>query len=261
MSANGTRSSRHSWGSAFDGLLDYPSRCQTEGRGDLAPVEARLVLVFVLRRLVLVFGAVSLVATASPAPTLDAATILQRSQSRWQGLRSYQVPVTISGHVRVAILSVPFKMTGTQYYAAPDEQALHLDNPPSYARGLGNTLSTIGTPQTWLRDYAIALPVAQPHGHHTAYVLTGTPKRASRVKTMTMWISATTYGIESIIFAYTNGASLTITFQHHHGVSPYHLPRSATVVAKFPSYSGNAQIAYGDYSLNQPIPATVFSSR
>ena len=205
------------------------------------------------------FGAAGLAATAPPAPTLDSAAILQRSESQWQGLRSYQVPVAISGSVRVAFVSVRFKMTGTQYYQSPDEQALHLDNPPSYARGLGNTLSTIGTPQTWLRDYSIAQPVSQLHGHHTAYVLTGTPKRASRVKTMTMWISATTYGIESIIFSYTNRASLTITFQRRHGVTQYHLPRSATIIARFPSYSGNAQIVYGDYGLNQPIPATVFA--
>jgi len=218
------------------------------------------VLVLVLPYVALLLGAAGPAATAPPAPTLDAAAILQRSESRWQGLSSYQVPVTISGSVRVAILSVRFKMTGTQYYQAPDEQALHLDNPPSYARGLGNTLSTIGTPQTWLRDYAIAQPVSQPHGHHTAYVLTGTPRRASRIKTMTMWISATTYGIESIIFSYTNGASLTVTFQRRHGVTQYHLPRGATIVAKFPSYSGNAQIVYGDYLLNQPIPATVFAS-
>jgi outer membrane lipoprotein-sorting protein len=204
--------------------------------------------------------AVALAATAPPAPALDAAAILLRGESRWQGLSSYQVPVTISGSVRVAFVSVPFKMTGTQYYEAPDKQALHLDNPPSYARGFGNTLSTIGTPQTWLRDYAIAQPTSQPHGHHTAYVLTGTPRRASHVKTMTMWISATTYGIESIIFSYTNGASLTITFHREHGVTPYHLPRSANVVAKFPSYSGSAQITYGVYSLNQAIPATVFGA-
>jgi outer membrane lipoprotein-sorting protein len=195
---------------------------------------------------------------ASPTAPPDAPTILQRSQSRWQGLESYQVPVTIGGSVRVAFISVPFKMTGTQYYQAPDLQALHFNNPPSYARGLGNTLSTIGTPQTWLRDYDIATPVTQPRGHHTAYVLTGTPKRSSRVKTMTISFSSTTYGIESVAFAYTNGASLVIDFHRHHGVTQYHLPRSATVVAKFPSYSGNATITYGDYQLNQPIPSSVF---
>lgn len=153
-------------------------------------------------------------------------------------------------------------MTGTQYYQAPDQQALHLDNPPRLASGLGNTLSTLGTPQTWLRDYSIAMPLAQPHGNHTAYMLVGTPKRSSsRVKTMTMWVSAKTYSIESILFSYTNGATLNVTFVHLHGISQFHLPRKATIAAHFPSYSGNATITYGTYQLNQPIPASVFLQR
>ena len=201
-------------------------------------------------------------AMPTPAPTLaplDAATILQRSEAKWNGLSSYQVPVTIAGSVRVAFISVPVHMTGTQYYKAPDQQALHLNNPPSYARGLGDTLSTMGTPQTWLRDYSIAAPASQPHGHHTAYVLVGTPKKSgSRVKSMTMWVSATTYVIESITFAYNNGASLVVTFIHHTGISQYRLARSATVAAHFPSYNGSATITYGSYQLNQPIPASVF---
>jgi hypothetical protein len=76
---------------------------------------------------------------------------------------------------------------------------------------------------------------------------------------MTVSFSDTTYGIESVAFTYSNGATLDITFARHHGISQYHLPRSATVVAKFPGYSGNATITYGDYQLNQPIPASVFA--
>ncbi len=208
--------------------------------------------------------ALGLAIGATPAPTLaplDAATILQRSEAKWNGLSSYQVPVTIGGSVRVAFISVPVHMTGTQYYKAPDQQALHLDNPPSYARGLGDTISTMGTPQTWLRDYAIAAPASQPHAHHTAYVLVGTPKKSgSRVKSMTMSVSATTYVIESVTFAYTNGASLVVTFIHHAGISQYRLARSATVAAHFPSYSGSATITYGNYELNQPIPTSVFQT-
>jgi outer membrane lipoprotein-sorting protein len=208
-------------------------------------------------------GTVALAILASitaptPSGPPDAATILQRSQNAWHGLNTYQVPVTISGSVHVAIISLPVHMSGTQYYQAPDEQALHLNNPPRLASGLGNTLSTLGTPQTWLNDYTIAAPVTQPHGHHNAYVLVGTPKRQSRVKTMTMSVSASTYVIEGVTFAYTNGASLQVTFEHHHGISQYHLARSAKVVAKFPTYSGYATILYGDYAINQPIPASVF---
>jgi hypothetical protein len=194
----------------------------------------------------------------SPAPSPDAATIIRRSQSAWQGLSSYQVPVTVSAHVRVSIIALPVRMTGTQYYQEPDRQALHLDNPPSFARGLGDTLSTMGTPQTWLQDYTIVSPIVEPRKRHTAYVLTGTPKRSSRVKTMTLEFSTTTYAIENVNFAYTNGATLQVAFQHHH-VSQYHLPLVATVTAKFPSYSGDATITYGTYQLNQPIPASIFA--
>jgi hypothetical protein len=198
-------------------------------------------------------------ATQSPQGLPDAATILQRSQSRWQGLNSYQVPVSIAGSVRVAIVSLPFHMTGTQYYQAPDQQALHLDNPPSVARGLGNSLSTVGTPQTWLHDYTIAAPVSEPHGRHSAYVLTGTPNRQSRIKSITLRVSATTYVIESVTFNYTNGATLSLAYQRHPGESEYHLPRTATVSAHFPGYSGAAKIVYGAYILNQPIPPSVFA--
>jgi len=201
---------------------------------------------------------VTSITAPAPSGTPDAATILQRSQSAWHGLNSYQVPVTISGSVHVAIISLPVHMSGTQYYQAPDQQALHINNPPRLARGLGDTLSTLGTPQTWLNDYTIAEPTTQPHGHHTGYVLVGTPKRQSRVKTMTMYVSATTYVIEGVTFSYTNGATLQVTFEHHHGISQYHLARSAKVTAHFPGYSGFATIVYGEYQLNQPIPPAVF---
>ncbi|HYL26600.1 MAG TPA: hypothetical protein VEW74_02130 [Candidatus Nitrosotalea sp.] len=201
---------------------------------------------------------------ASPAPAPsglpDAATILQNSEARWKGLSSYQVPVTINGSVHVAFISLPVKMTGTQYYQTPDQQALHLDNPPRLARNLGDSLSAMGTPQTWLQDYTFGAPVTQPHGRHNAYVLTGLPKRQGRVKSVTMSISSTTYAIESMSFNYTNGASLVVSYQRHPGVSQFHLPRSASVVAKFPGYSGSAHITYGEYQLNQPIPASVFAA-
>lgn len=197
--------------------------------------------------------------TAKPTP-FTAEAILRQSEAAWIGLQTYQVPVTINGSVRVAIISMPVRMTGTQYYQAPDAQALHLHNPPSFARGLGNTLSTMGTPQTWLRDYDIALPASQEHGSHTDYVLTGTPKRSdTRVKSMKMSINATTWAIEEILFAYTNGATLQVNFAHEKGATQYHLARTVTVAAKFPSYKGNATITYGEYVLNQPIAATVFT--
>jgi hypothetical protein len=74
-----------------------------------------------------------------------------------------------------------------------------------------------------------------------------------------MAISTSTYAIESMTFNYTNGATLVVTFKRHPGETQFHLPRSATVAAHFPSYSGNATITYGEYTLNQPIPDSIFT--
>jgi hypothetical protein len=196
----------------------------------------------------------------SPAPPADAAAILQRVESAWTGLTAYQVPVTVSGHVRAAILSLPVHMSGIQYYAAPDKQILVLHNPPRLARGLGDSLTNMGSPPTWTRDYDLALTGSQPRQHHGAYILAGPPKkRDSRVKTMTVSISATTYAIESVAFAYNNGARLVITLQRHHGLTPYHLPRTLTLTAKFPAYSGDATITYGAYEVNPTLPDSLFT--
>ncbi|MGC1379392.1 MAG: hypothetical protein WA814_00045 [Candidatus Baltobacteraceae bacterium] len=195
---------------------------------------------------------------ASPTPARDAPAVIAGIQSYWKNLNSYWVPVTVSGSVKVAFISVPFKMTGTQYYRAPDKEALRLSNPPSLARGLQNTVATMGSPETWPVTYDITLTGTQMHRNHLAYVLSGTPKKSgSRVKTITMWVNAKTYAIESVAFAYTNGASLALELSHH-GLSPYHQPTSIAVTARFPAYSGNARIQYGTYAINGPIPDSVF---
>jgi len=199
------------------------------------------------------------VPAALPQAPADAAAVLQRMETSWQGLASYQVPVTISGRVRAHILALPIHMSGTEYYQAPDKQILVIRDAPRIARGLGDTISTMGSPPTWSRDYDLKLTGSQPHQHHGSYVLEGPPKRESRVKSVTISVSATTYAVESITFAYTNGAKLAITLQHHRGLTQYHLPRSTTLTATFPAYSGDATLTYGDYQVNQPIAPTVFA--
>lgn len=201
----------------------------------------------------------ALTQTPQPAPTArNAAEVIADMQSFWQGLKTYQVPVTLSGTVRVSIISVPFKATGTEYYRAPNQQALHLDGAPSLAQNFQTTIASMGSPQTWPSNYAMALQGTQTDHNHLAYVLVGTPKKAgSNVKNITMWISSKTFVVATVAFAYQNGSSLTLDFSHH-GPSPYHLPTSIAVNAKFPSYSGSAEIAYGQYQTNGPLPGSAF---
>ena len=79
-------------------------------------------------------------AAPSPAPTgspQNAADVLSRAVANREELHSYQVPVSIKGNVRVSILSVPIAMDGTEYFKAPDKEAMHLNNVPSAAKNPG----------------------------------------------------------------------------------------------------------------------------
>ena len=207
---------------------------------------------------------VTLGATPSPAPTekppQNAADVLARAVANRHDLHSYQVPVTINGSVKVSFLSVPIAMNGTEYFKAPDKEAMHLNNVPSAAKSFSNTMNAMGTPQTWEANYDITLQGTTPHRNHTAYVLVGTPKHPGNVKTVTMWVNARTFAMESVAFAYANGSALGLEFSHH-GLSPYHLPTSIAVTARFPGYSGQARITYGTYQINVAVDDSVFAQQ
>ncbi|MBV8530152.1 MAG: hypothetical protein JO104_02460 [Candidatus Eremiobacteraeota bacterium] len=198
--------------------------------------------------------------TAPLAPARTAAEVLARVAGTQTPLTSFAVPVTIGGSVRVSFLSVPFNVHGTQYFAAPNKQAMHLTDAPSVAQGFQNAVSTMGTPQTWAYTYDITLQGTQQRHKHFAYVLVGIPKRSSNVKSFTMLVGEKSSAVESVDFSYTNGASLAVEFSHHHA-HPYHLPTSATIAAHFPQYSGTATVEYGAYQLNVPVPDSVFQKQ
>ena len=197
---------------------------------------------------------------ATLAPARTAAEVLARVAGTQTPLESFAVPVTIGGSARVSFLSVPFTVHGMQYFEAPNKQAMHLTDAPSLAQGFQNAVSTMGTPQTWEYVYDITLQGTQQRHKHFAYVLVGIPKRAANVKSFTMLVGEKSDAVESVDFAYTNGASLAVDFAHHHA-HPYHLPTSAIVTAHFPQYSGTATIQYGSYQLNVPIPDSVFQKQ
>jgi hypothetical protein len=205
-------------------------------------------------------GAPSPQPSATIAPPRSAADVLARVAGTQAPLESFVVPVTIGGSVRVSILSVPFIVHGTEYFQAPDKQAMRLSDAPSLAQGFQNTVSTMGTPQTWEYAYDISLEGKQPRHKHFAYVLVGVPKRPANVKSFTMLVGEKSDAIESVAFTYSNGSSLEVEFAHHHD-HPYHLPTSAIITAHFPQYSGTATIQYGSYQLNVPISNSVFQKQ
>ena len=195
--------------------------------------------------------------SATLAPARDASEVLARVAGTQTPLTSYQVPVVISGSVKVAFFSVPFTVHGMQYFKAPNKQAMRLSDAPSLAQGFQNAVSTMGCPAAWQSTYDIALQGTQPRRKHLSYVLVGTPKQHANVKSFTMLVGTKSDVIEAVDFAYNNGAALDVEFGHHHS-NPYHLPTSATIAAHFPQYNGGATVLYGTYQINVPIPDSAF---
>jgi hypothetical protein len=194
---------------------------------------------------------------ASPAPATPAiGDILQSVGNARKGLTSYIVPVTMHGSVHVKILSVPFSMHGTEYYQAPDKQALHMVDVPKMAEGFSNMVGSLGTPSTWPQTYAISLQGTKAYAGRQDYVLIGVPRKSGNVKNVTVLVNPNTWAIDSAAFAYNNGSSVSLTLSY--GSNSYNLPVSANVSAKFPDYSGGASIDYAAYQTNVPVPASAF---
>lgn len=193
-------------------------------------------------------------------PLTTSGAVLAAIQKSWTGLRSYQVPLTMTGSVKVSFISLPFNMTGTEYYKAPDKQALRMNDVPKLAQQFANQVGSLGPPETWPQTYTITLRGREPYQKHVAYVLVGVPKAGGNVKDVTLWVDAKSLAIDDVRFAYKNGAKLHLTLTHRSS-NRYNLPQTATIEATFPGYGGNATIAYGTYRTNVPVPDAVFQKQ
>jgi hypothetical protein len=194
--------------------------------------------------------------TSSAPPSVSA--IVARMEAARSGLSSYRVPVTMSGSVRNGIISVHFTMKGTEYFKAPDRDALRMTQVPKMASGFKNTIVSIPPPAAWPEIYTMSASGTQTYGSDRVFVLTGTPRKGGNVSSVMMLVNASTYALEAISYAYKNGSNLR--FQLQHGDNPYRLPTGAAVSAHFPSYRGTATVTYGDYATNVPIPESVFQT-
>lgn len=195
-------------------------------------------------------------AAASTPPSVPA--IVARMEAARNGLRSYRVPVTMSGSVRNGLISVHFTMKGTEYFKAPDRDALRMTQVPKIASGFKNTIVSIPPPAAWPEIYVMRVSGSENYGSDRVFVLAGTPRKGGNVTSVTMLVNSSTYALDAISYAYKNGSNLG--FQLQHGGNPYRLPTGAAVSAHFPSYRGTANVVYGAYATNVPIPESVFQT-
>lgn len=214
-----------------------------------------------VRSTALAICAVTLLAQ-TPAPTapMSVQQILQRMGEPYNGLASYEVPVTINAHVKLGI-SLPVNMTGERYFKAPDKEALRISSGvPAIAKAFQDTIASVGTPRTWPQTYNItAVTTESPQGT-PLYALRGVYKKTGvKVDHVILCVDPSTFDPVEARWYYKNGATILMSIQVKPVAGRYRLPATETLDVKFPQYTGDATINYGDYVVNQPVADSVFT--
>ncbi len=197
------------------------------------------------------------VPTASDAPT--AADILARMVAARKGLDTYIVPV----HFDVKMhrpLGVSMGIDGTRYFQRPDKQALDMKSVPAAAKAFQQMTASLGTAETWPNTYDITLVPPNPSAGY--YELRGVPKNSSStVDHILIDVAKDTVAPMRARWFYHNGSTIDMTIDNAMAGGQYLMPNTETLDLSFPSFAGHAVGHYGDYSVNQPIPASVWGQK
>ena len=175
-----------------------------------------------------------------------------------KGLNTYEVPVEIRIHVK-KVISIPIRVSGERYFEQPDKGALKLHSVPQAAKAFSNLYASLGTPMTWPRTYNITLQTLPQPAIRPLYELRGTYKQQSNVQYILLDVDANTFDPVEVRWFYSNGATIFMNVEEGPIDGKYRLPLREVVDLNFPQYSGHATIDYGTYTINQPIPDSVFT--
>lgn len=204
-------------------------------------------------------AATALVATtlgaASPAATATASmNLLARATDPNPTLNSYTASAQLSALLH-AVIPIHKTFPGTVYYLRPNRKIEFQGVPGSLSR-FRDLASTTPTYEQAMQQYAIT-PMTD-NGALSTYSLV--PKKTGgRVKNVVVTIDDRSALLNSARWNYTNGGQLTFS-QTYANVGNYRLPAKATISARFPGYSVDGTLTFGNYQPNATVAPSVFAS-
>ncbi len=198
----------------------------------------------------------NLSATVSQTPTVD--DILGRMVAARKDLNSYSVPVHFDVQIQKPI-GVALPLDGVRYFERPDKEALIMQSVPvpAVAQAFQRTYAGLGTAETWPQRYDISVVALDQKASATMYELKGIPKNGGNVAYILIDVARDSAVPIRTRWFYRNGATIDMAIENTL-VGLYLLPKTETLDIAFPSYTGHAVAHYGDYSINQPIPASIW---
>ena len=197
---------------------------------------------------------------ASPAPaplkSPTASDVLNQLIAVRHGLNSYSVPIHFNLTVKKG-LSVSTQLDATRYFESPNREVLAMQSIPSIAKQFRYIYTGVGTPETWPSQYDVSFAQDQPIVQ-TAYNLRGVPKNNPGISYIILKVARDTYAPLAAHVLYKNGGTVDLSFDNGAVAGGYLLPLTETIDIAFPDYKVHAVGKYGTYSINQPIPSSVW---
>jgi len=170
------------------------------------------------------------------------------------------VPIGFAIKVR-KVIRVGLHLSGTRYFQRPDKEALVMHSVPALAKSFQKIFAGLGTPETWPSQYDISLVPLDPPDSATLYELRGVPLQGGSVDHILLDVSQATYEPLKARWFYKNGATIVMVIENSLVGNQYLLPRTETLDIDFPSYKAHAVASYGEYSINTPIPDSVWQQQ
>jgi len=186
--------------------------------------------------------------------------VLGRMVANREGLNSFTVPIAFSISVH-EIVSVSISPTGIRYFQRPDQEALIMHKVPGPAKSFQRIFAGLGTPETWPSQYQISLVTPDLASGNGIYELRGVPNKGGSVDHILLDVSQTTYEPVKARWFYKNGATIVMSIVNAMAGDKYLLPKTETLDIHFPSYKAHAVANYGEYSINTPIPDSVWQQQ
>lgn len=209
--------------------------------------------------LLLVSGNTAVMAAAGKPPAaLTGDQILAQAASD-RNLQSYSVPVHFDVNMHRP-LGIKMGVDGVTYFKAPADSVLVITKTPLVASFFKGSYDIDLVPQTWAAKYRVnSVKTIQRNGARL-YELDAVPRGGGQAEHVFFDVAQGSLEPVAAMWVYPDASRITVSIANQR-VADHTLPQAESLSISMPRYNLDATGRYGDYSLNAPVPQSVFPKK
>jgi hypothetical protein len=200
------------------------------------------------------FAALIALQAAGMAQTASSIDLLRRSVNPNSALQSYTASAHLSATLHV-VIPVHKDYDGKVYYLKP-RRTIQFQNVSGALSRFKDLAASTPTYDEAMAQYTIT--PGTDDGTVSTYTFVP-KKQGSRVKSITLTVNDASALVSRAQWAYTNGGRMSFD-QTYTNVGTFRLPAKADISARFPGYSVDGTLTFGNYSPNAPVLPSVFTA-